>query len=76
MSEASSFLLHLLETSVYASIIVAICSSNPRLYTVFNVAACAVQLAVLYYHYTNLTFVCDVRPSVRAGGHGKPFDPS
>ena len=24
-------------------------------------------------HYTNLTFVC---LSVRAGGHGKPFDPS
>ena len=27
-------------------------------------------------HYTKLKFVCDVRPSVRAGGHGKPFDPS
>ena len=28
------------------------------------------------HHYTiNLTFVCDVT-SVRAGGHGKPFDPS
>ena len=25
------------------------------------------------YHYTNLTFVGD---RVRAGGHGKPFDPS
>ena len=29
----------------------------------------------LYHHYTNLTFVCDVC-DVRAGGHGKPFDPS
>ena len=29
-------------------------------------------------HYTNLTFVCDVCDvrDVRAGGHGKPFDPS
>ena len=38
-----------------------------------------VDLAVMKittHHYTNLTFVCDVRPSVRAGGHGKPFDPS
>ena len=28
------------------------------------------------YHYTNLTFVCLSVMSVRAGGHGKPFDPS
>ena len=28
------------------------------------------------YHYTNLTFVRpSVRLCVRAGGHGKPFDP-
>ena len=34
------------------------------------------MLAKLFrYHYTNLTFVCDVT-SVRAGGHGKRFDPS
>ena len=33
---------------------------------------------IIYYHYANLTFVCDVRDvrDVRAGGHGKPFDPS
>ena len=28
---------------------------------------------ITIYHYTNLTFVC---LSVRAGGHGKPFDTS
>ena len=32
-----------------------------------------IQVKSGYYHYTNLTFVC---LSVRAGGHGKPFDPS
>ena len=32
------------------------------------------DISLNVYHYTNLTFVSDVRPSVRAGGHGKPFD--
>ena len=36
-----------------------------------------INIDYLYiYHYTNLTFICLSVCDVRAGGHGKPFDPS
>ena len=48
----------------------------PHLDAVFALLEKKKQKTIRYiYHYTNLTFVCDVT-SVRAGGHGKPFDPS